>query len=94
MGTLPWSCGEFRWCTSRRLANIEHNAAVNLLVDHYRDDWTRLWWVRVDGTAPIHRGEMAAGYALLRAKYAQYRRVELDGPVITVRILRWSSWGA
>ena len=80
----------------RRLANIEGNAAVSLLVDHYDDDWTRLWWVRADGTATIHRGgeEMATGYALLRAKYAQYRRVELDGPVVTVQIHRWSSWQA
>jgi len=80
----------------RRLANIERNAAVSLLVDHYDDDWSRLWWVRVDGHATIHRGgqEIATGYALLRAKYDQYRRVELDGPVITVRIRRWSSWQA
>lgn len=80
----------------QRLSNIEHNPAVSLLVDRYEDDWTKLWWVRVDGTATIHRGgpEMAVGYALLRAKYAQYRRIELDGPVITVRINRWSSWQA
>jgi PPOX class probable F420-dependent enzyme len=35
----------------RRLANIEGNPEVSLLVDHYADDWTRLWWVRVDGVA-------------------------------------------
>ena len=80
----------------RRLVNIEQNAAVSLLVDHYDDDWTQLWWVRADGPATVHRGgqEMATGYALLRAKYAQYRRLELDGPVISVQIRRWSSWQA
>ena len=80
----------------QRLANIEHDAAVSLLVDHYDDDWTQLWWVRVDGHATIHRSgpEMATGYALLRAKYSQYRRTELDGPVVTVQISRWSSWHA
>ncbi|MGD9619203.1 MAG: TIGR03668 family PPOX class F420-dependent oxidoreductase [Mycolicibacterium sp.] len=80
----------------QRLVNIEGNDAVSLLVDHYDDDWTRLWWVRVDGIATIHRSgiEMATGYALLRAKYAQYRRVELDGPVIAVQIVNWSSWQA
>jgi len=78
----------------RRLANIAHNPAVSLLVDHYDDDWTRLWWVRADGVAAVHHGgaEMATGYALLREKYPQYRRVELDGPVITVEVGRWSSW--
>ena len=38
----------------RRLANIEHNPRVSLLVDHYADDWTQLWWVRADGTATVH----------------------------------------
>ena len=34
----------------RRLDNVRAHPAVSLLVDHYDDDWTRLWWVRVDGT--------------------------------------------
>ena len=80
----------------RRLANIEGNPQVSLLVDHYADDWTRLWWVRVDGLATIHRdgATMQAGYRLLRAKYAQYQSVPLDGPVIAVSVRRWSSWHA
>jgi PPOX class probable F420-dependent enzyme len=78
----------------RRLANIESNPQVSLLVDHYADDWTQLWWVRVDGVAAIHRdGEaMRTGYRLLRAKYAQYQSVPLNGPVIAVTVRRWSSW--
>ncbi|BBX67678.1 PPOX class F420-dependent oxidoreductase [Mycolicibacterium psychrotolerans] len=79
----------------RRLANIEHNSEVSLLVDHYDDDWARLWWVRADGTATIHRSgdEVALGYAQLRAKYPQYERVALNGPVVSIRIRRWASWG-
>jgi PPOX class probable F420-dependent enzyme len=78
----------------RRLVNIENNPAVSLLVDHYDDDWSTLWWVRADGIATIHHSgvEMATGYALLRAKYPQYERVGLDGPVVTVAISRISSW--
>src|SRR3977135_4573217 len=38
----------------RRLANIEANPKVSMLVDHYDDDWTQLWWVRVDGLAQVH----------------------------------------
>ncbi|MGV0743290.1 TIGR03668 family PPOX class F420-dependent oxidoreductase [Mycolicibacterium sp. XJ870] len=80
----------------RRLANIEHDARVSLLVDHYTDDWTQLWWVRADGQAATHYSgdEMATGYGLLRAKYPQYQRIALDGPVITVDVTRWSSWQA
>ena len=80
----------------RRLANIENNPQASLLVDHYSEDWTQLWWVRVDGVATIHHdGEpMQTGYRLLRAKYPQYQSVVLDGPVIAVAVRRWSSWHA
>jgi hypothetical protein len=30
----------------------------------------------------------------LRAKYAQYQSVSLDGPVIAIAVRRWSSWNA
>jgi len=80
----------------RRLANIHNNPQVCLLVDHYDDDWTRLWWVRIDGVAAVHHdGEaMAAGHRLLRSKYPQYEAVPIDGPVIAVTVRRWSSWHA
>lgn len=80
----------------RRLANIEADPRVCLIVDHYDDDWNQLWWVRADGLAAVHPSgdEMATGYALLRQKYPQYQRLALDGPVITVEVQRWSSWQA
>ncbi|BCI55886.1 PPOX class F420-dependent oxidoreductase [Mycolicibacterium litorale] len=80
----------------RRLANIEADPRVCMIVDHYTDDWTQLWWVRADGEATVHHSgeQMAAGYALLRQKYPQYQRIALDGPVITVAVRRWSSWQA
>src|SRR3984885_10600903 len=40
----------------RRLANIERNPRVSLLVDHYADDWTQLWWGRADGVGAIPPG--------------------------------------
>jgi PPOX class probable F420-dependent enzyme len=80
----------------RRLANIERNPQVSLLVDHYADDWTQLWWVRADGVAAIHHDgdTVRVGRDLLRAKYAQYQSVLLDGPVVTVAVQRWNSWHA
>lgn len=80
----------------RRLANLEHNPRASVLVDSYADDWTQLWWVRADGVAAIHRdGEvMRAAYRLLRAKYAQYQSVPLNGPVIAIAVQRWASWHA
>lgn len=80
----------------RRLANIEGDPRVTMLVDHYDADWTQLWWVRADGMAAVHHSgsEMAVGYRLLRQKYSQYQRLALDGPVITVAVHRWASWQA
>ncbi|MFI5506372.1 TIGR03668 family PPOX class F420-dependent oxidoreductase [Mycobacterium sp. NPDC051804] len=80
----------------QRLANIEANPRVSILVDHYDDDWTQLWWVRADGVAEIHQSgdEMASGYALLRRKYVQYQRLALDGPVVTIAVDRWAGWRA
>jgi PPOX class probable F420-dependent enzyme len=80
----------------QRLTNIEANPRVSILVDHYEDDWTQLWWVRADGIAEIHPSgdEMASGYALLRRKYVQYQRLALDGPVVTIAVDRWAAWQA
>ena len=37
----------------RRLANIEANPAVEIVIDHWDEDWSRLWWVRLSGRARI-----------------------------------------
>ncbi|MQA94245.1 MAG: TIGR03668 family PPOX class F420-dependent oxidoreductase, partial [Streptosporangiales bacterium] len=76
----------------KRLRNIHENPAVAALADHYDEDWTRLWWVRADGTAHIltDPAEMAPPLALLQERYAQYRADPPDGPVIAVEIARWT----
>ncbi|WP_341477183.1 TIGR03668 family PPOX class F420-dependent oxidoreductase [Frankia canadensis] len=79
----------------RRLRDIAANPRVSLLVDHYEDDWERLWWARVDGLARIvlaDEAEHAATRAALAARYAQYRQVPPGGPAIIVTGLRWSGW--
>jgi PPOX class probable F420-dependent enzyme len=37
----------------QRLVNIEHDPRCVLLVEHYDDDWSQLWWVRVHATATV-----------------------------------------
>lgn len=79
----------------KRLRNIEENPAVTLLVDHFDDDWDRLWWVRADGEAQVIENELA--YELVDAlvdKYEQYREHRPAGPVIKIQINRWSGWAA
>lgn len=80
----------------QRLTNIAANPAVSVLVDHYDDDWSQLWWVRADGRATVHPDGPALhrGLELLNAKYPQYQDVPLDGPMITITVERWTSWTA
>jgi len=78
----------------RRLRNIKQNHRVAFLVDHYDADWSRLWWVRVDGTARVIEDEAAilAPIELLAAKYPQYRADPPDGPIIAITIGRIAGW--
>lgn len=77
----------------QRLRNIHANPAVAVLVDHYDDDWARLWWARADGTARVVAAPDAAeALDLLAVKYAPYRQRRPEGPVIVVTVDRWSAW--
>lgn len=79
----------------RRLRNIEVNARVSMLTDHYEDDWDRLWWVRADGTA-----ELAAAHDhpqaihALAQKYPQYQQRPPSSVVILIRVRKWTGWAA
>ncbi|MFM6848746.1 MAG: TIGR03668 family PPOX class F420-dependent oxidoreductase [Terrabacter sp.] len=79
----------------RRLRNIRGNPQVSLLVDHYDDDWNRLWWVRADGRATVVEGGSPGTASVLEelaAKYPQYVAEPPAGPFVRVRVSRWSSW--
>ena len=65
---------------------------ASLLVDHYAEDWTQLWWVRVDGVAEVLQSEPAI--EALAAKYDQYRAQRPGGPLIAITPERWRSWTA
>ena len=74
-----------------RLDNVRATGRASLLVDHYEEDWSRLWWVRVDGPAEVLEPDPAALDALA-AKYEQYRAARPAGPVIAIDPKRWRSW--
>lgn len=78
----------------RRLDNIRENPNVELLADHYEDDWTRLWWVRASGTARIlpPSAERDRALALLARKYAQYREMPPQGTVVAIDIGKVTAW--
>jgi PPOX class probable F420-dependent enzyme len=77
----------------QRLRNIAANPAVAVLVDHYDEDWGRLWWVRVDGRARVlGDGESDRAVDLLVSRYAQYRQARPPGPAVEISIDRISGW--
>jgi PPOX class probable F420-dependent enzyme len=75
----------------KRLRNIEAHERVAVLVDEYEEDWTHLWWVRVDGVARVLPDDPAA-VELLARKYPQYEADPPRGPVIAIQIDGWSGW--
>lgn len=79
-----------------RLRDIDADPRVGLLADHYDDDWSRLWWVRVDAEAAVHDdgGLRERAVAALVAKYAPYREQPPDGPVVVLTPTRWTGWTA
>jgi PPOX class probable F420-dependent enzyme len=75
-----------------RLENVRATRRASLLVDHYAEDWSELWWVRVDGVAEVVDSDAAID--ALAAKYEQYRAERPAGPVIALEPDRWQSWVA
>ncbi|MFC7450411.1 TIGR03668 family PPOX class F420-dependent oxidoreductase [Rhodococcus daqingensis] len=80
----------------RRLDNITATGRVSLLVDEYAEDWSRLWWIRVDGAARVLADDTRSrtGIDALVRKYPQYTASPPAGPVVAIDPDRWVSWSA
>ena len=78
----------------RRVDNLNTNPSFSLMVDHYEEDWTKLWWVRVDGSGgEVEDGaERERALDLLAVKYPQYRETPPPGPVLALDIENWRTW--
>jgi PPOX class probable F420-dependent enzyme len=80
----------------KRLRNILENPQAAFVVDRWDEDWRRLGWVMLRGVAEILDAgpEHDHAQALLRARYPQYRAMNLERlPVIALRIARATDWG-
>lgn len=84
-----------------RVRDLLRDPRVTVLVDTWDEDWSRLRWLRCEGTASVleptgddaaaHRGAVAA----LRAKYPQYATHDLaHRPMIRIDLERATSWAA
>jgi PPOX class probable F420-dependent enzyme len=85
-----------RTANLKRLRNIANNPAVSVLVDHYEEDWDKLWWVRIDGQARLvtEQAELQRALLLLAERYEQYRKTRPGGPVVAITIERMAGWSA
>ena len=85
-----------RSTTLRRVENARARPDVTVLVDHYEDDWSRLWWIRLRGRARVLDAgeERERALALLAEKYPRYRREPPHGPVVAVDVTDVREWHA
>jgi len=80
----------------RRVRNILASPQVQVLIDDYDEDWSRLAFVQLRGTAALlHEGaEYRRALRLLEHKYPQYQALPLAGrPIIGVTVERVVAWG-
>lgn len=73
---------------------------VSLVVDRWDEDWSRLAWLRLYGSAvllepqPHEDAEHVTAIAALRARYPQYATHDLESrPVIRITVTGTIAWG-
>jgi coenzyme F420-0:L-glutamate ligase/coenzyme F420-1:gamma-L-glutamate ligase len=81
----------------RRVRNLLANPNVQLLVDHYDEDWSRLRYVQLRGQASLLESgsEHESAILLLRHKYHQYEAMPIaNAPVIRLKVDSFHAWNA
>ena len=81
-----------------RIKNIVNNPNVSVVIDRYYEDWTRIAYIIIHGTAVVLDGgkEYRESLRILSEKYLQYRHMKLSQlglPVIKIIPNRFISWG-
>ena len=80
----------------KRVRNILANPKVSLILDHYEEDWTKLWYLLVIGRAELLESgiEHQKAIKLLRKKYPQYQHMRIQDRLIikieTIKLINWS----
>ena len=84
-----------------RVRDLVRDPRVTVLVDTWDEDWSRLGWLRCEGTASLvdPTGETAdvhrAMVAALRSKYPQYATHDLASrPMLRIELVRAVGWAA
>jgi PPOX class probable F420-dependent enzyme len=77
----------------QRLENIASDDRCVLLVEHYEDDWSRLWWVRMHARAVVAPPDPDA-LGALRARYPAYAKEAAIDTTILLTPTAWYGWQA
>ncbi len=82
--------------TLRRVENARARPDVTVLVDHFEEEWQRLWWVRVRGRARVldEGDEAERALELLARKYDRYADRPPGPPVLAIDVVEWRGWDA
>ncbi|WP_433203192.1 TIGR03668 family PPOX class F420-dependent oxidoreductase [Dactylosporangium sp. CS-047395] len=78
----------------RRLANLAANPRAAVLVDHYDDDWSQLWWVRADGGARDVLPDAPEGLMAVDRLRQRYPAFSLRGGLVAIDVTKWTGWSA
>lgn len=86
----------------KRVRNIKENPNVALLMDEYNEDWTKLYFIMIQGKASIIGGKkkldqnemslFTKAHKLLRNKYPQYQKIGVGEYVIMIRPQKVVAW--
>jgi len=86
-----------------RVRNLRKNPQASLLLDCYEQDWSSLWWIRIEGIASIVEAvsetdaHIADVIHALRRKYPQYQEIPVlrkPATLIAIQPTKMTSWCA
>ena len=87
----------------KRVRNIKENPNVALLIDEYNEDWTKLYFIMIQGKASIIGGKkldenetslLEKAHKLLYNKYPQYQKIGVGEYVIMImpqKVIAWKT---
>jgi PPOX class probable F420-dependent enzyme len=87
----------------KRVKNIQQNPNVALLIDEYNEDWTKLYFIMIQGKASIVGGKesdqnelalLEKAHKLLSGKYVQYQKIGIGEYVIMIvpqKVITWKN---
>ena len=80
----------------QRLTDLAHSPAATLLVHEWNEDWSRLWWVQLRGSARLvtEESEKSEARRRLLNRYPQYRDPASLEPVLAIDVASWRAWSA